>query len=241
VVTGGLDWAPIAQQFSVISPILVGMFPIYIVITVFCVTNVITAVFVEAAEHTSAVQESLKMAGVQEQRKWLKNVEEVFAVQDKDGDRAIDFEEWQAMFDNPRTRIFFEELGLDLTNVDSSDVIFRMFDFDGGGTIDIDEFAHALCHVRGNARAFDLHKTSRMVETGFQESKNQAKSLQRSLDQLCLRLEALTGTSRVDPSGCCGSMNVSPRSQSSVTAESPAGNPPTRKRSLKTRKESESC
>ncbi|CAK0869232.1 unnamed protein product [Prorocentrum cordatum] len=74
------------------------------------------------------------------------------------------------------TRASLEDMGIDMTFQHAS-LLFKLFDWNQDGHIDVDEFAQGVHHLKGAARSLDMYRQ-------FVELSRQISSLQRMVEQL---------------------------------------------------------
>jgi voltage-gated sodium channel len=156
-VTGGVDWGEVSDPLQNVSTVLVLTFPIFMIVTVFCVLNVITAAFVEAAARKSQEDEATALEHIAERKKWIKAISEIFDRHNKDASGSLGWEEFQEVVADWRTRTAFMDIGIDMS-FQQAKIMFRLFDWNGDGRIDINEFAQGVHHLRGCARSLDVFR-----------------------------------------------------------------------------------
>jgi len=72
--------------------------------------------------------------------------------QDKSG--SVTFDEMTQYFSDPSIRDLFRVLGLE---PDDMPKLFRLFDVDDSGEIQVDEFLEGCLRLKGDAKSIDLH------------------------------------------------------------------------------------
>lgn len=157
-ITGGDDWSSFADPLFEISPTMGIFFCLYIAFAVFAVLNVVTGVFVDnaiKANHQDA--DNIIMEQTQARKNHMDSVKAVFKRADKDNSNTLDWQEFQEHCDNPIVQAYFRQLDLDI-EANGAILMFEMLDFDGNGSIDIDEFIYGCQHLKGFARSLDLAK-----------------------------------------------------------------------------------
>ena len=75
-----------------------------------------------------------------------------------------------------KTRVAFEDMGLDIS-FEHAALLFKLFDWDGDGHIDVNEFAHGVYHLKGNARSLDVYRH-------FMELSRQVDHLQHKVNPI---------------------------------------------------------
>jgi hypothetical protein len=166
-VSGGVSWGELSDPMIEVSLIVVLTFPFFICVTVFCVLNIVTAAFVEAAARKTQEDEALALEHIAERRKWIKVIKDIFRRHDTDQGGSLDWQEFASIMTDWRTKTALENIGVDVS-YEQAKILFRFFDWDGNGRIDINEFAQGVHHLKGNARSLDVfrqfHKLSRQVD-----------------------------------------------------------------------------
>ncbi|CAK0898532.1 unnamed protein product [Prorocentrum cordatum] len=166
-VSGGVNWSELVEPLADVDLILVCTFPFFIGVTVYCVLNIVTASFVEAAARSSKDEQANALEIISERKRWIKDITDIFKRHDADSCGFLDFEEFSSIMTDWRTQAAFTDMGIDLSFQQAKD-LFKLFDWDGDGQIDINEFAQGVHHLRGPARSLDVFrqfmKLSRTME-----------------------------------------------------------------------------
>jgi hypothetical protein len=183
-LTGGRDWGELAKPFRHIHWMLVMCLVLYILIGVFCLLNLLTAVFLEAAQRMDDVTEHIYA-----KQDWTHGIKCFFisAVEDmskSNGDlspKRITRASFIKLMRSRTTAKFLEDNGVDLCFTDESRVgeLFDIMDEDGNGEVDVDEFVKNLYNLKGPARALDLkleHKKTVSLIRSLQTRLGNAKS-----------------------------------------------------------------
>lgn len=177
-IVGGVDWADVADPLMTLSTYLGFLFCFYVAFAVLCVLNIITGVFVENANRTTAQDEEMVMMEQMELRKqWFEEVKELFNAADKDGSGKLDAAEFTVQMQDLRMQSWLRKIGVQVESY-SATGLFQLLDFDGDGKLELDEFAMALQQVHGPARSIDLAKIN-------MDTKQIRKDVQR-LNELCI-------------------------------------------------------
>jgi len=180
-LTGGRDWGDVAGPFRHIHWILVCCLILYIVVGVFCILNLLTAVFLEAANRIDDVQEL-----VYKKRDWVAETSEFFlnaikniphtphtsaSLDSPDGSPRITEDAFIKLLSSQKNVKFLEEYGVDLFFRGRTGLreLFHIMDEDGSGTLDVNEFVACLYNLKGTATSLDLklenQKLSRLVRS----------------------------------------------------------------------------
>jgi len=140
--TGGIDWndatEPLHEYVSVwLSP----CFALYIAFVVLAMMNVVTGVFVESA---------LKSAKEDRDSTIITNMRDLFG---KDGNDQMTREDFLAMSMSAEMCDYFETLDVDPSE---AELVFRLLDADGDGTVDQTEFMNGCLKLTGPAKSLDI-------------------------------------------------------------------------------------
>lgn len=159
-ISGGNNWGVLVDPFiemgQLVGPISALIFSMYITFSVFAVLNVVTGVFVgnaQKAQETDTDHQILEE--INERSKHMTQVQQVFEAADADGSGELCWEEFEEAFADHRIRAYFRFLKLDIEG-NGPDKLFKLFDFDGDGLIDIEEFITGCTKLKGVARSLDV-------------------------------------------------------------------------------------
>lgn len=153
--TGGVDWGELADYLQDFSPLLTAGLCGYIVVVMFVVLNVITAVFVQAAFDQTKDPEEVLVETLRRRHRWLKDVTSLFAKCDLDHSGYLDVEEVIDMLGKNEGRGALNMLGIDADLLDFR-VLDELLDKDADGRVSLAEFAHCLQGLAGVARSSDI-------------------------------------------------------------------------------------
>eukprot|EP00812_Abedinium_dasypus_P008924 NODE_264_length_1725_cov_311.572455.p2 GENE.NODE_264_length_1725_cov_311.572455~~NODE_264_length_1725_cov_311.572455.p2 ORF type:complete len:290 (-),score=109.35 NODE_264_length_1725_cov_311.572455:329-1198(-) len=177
-ITGGLDWSYVSDMLFRISLPVAIAYMFYIVFALFCVLNVVTGIFVEAA--TASVQsdaEHQMVESVWAQTKMRQVMSDVFMEMDVTGAGKVSCAEFVKYVDDERVQAFMHCMGLDV-NTSNADAIFHLVDLDGDGGLDKDEFLDGVTHFSGVAKQMDMARVTHAL-----------RDVQRNQLQLMAKLE----------------------------------------------------
>lgn len=166
-ISGGGDWGEYSDSLFMISPIMGVFFCLYIAFTVFAVLNVVTGVFVDGAI-TSAQRdaESEIMSQTAERTRHIEDVRSIFKRADVDQTGSLDWTEFEQHFGDACVQAYFRRLQLDIDGEEALRDLWSMLDFDGDGSVDMNEFLDGCSRLKGNASSLDLarltHNQARM-------------------------------------------------------------------------------
>jgi len=178
-MSGGSSWGEVSDPLSKIHPVVTLTFCVYIMLAVFVVLNVITAIFVDAAARVSDDEATKIMENIQRKSVWIRNAKELFKVLDTRQEGWLEWKDINRLVTDERCQACLQEFGLDL-DFQSTQVLFSLFDSQGNGVIHQDQFARTLYRLHGNARSLDLARIHSTVA-----------SMNRSLREMNKRVDAM--------------------------------------------------
>jgi hypothetical protein len=178
---GGRDWGDIARLFWDVHWLLGLCLILYIFIGIFCILNLLTAVFLDAAQQVDTqTLVYAKADWVHESRKFfVKAMEGLPADQDDsfrrsslkaDGSEThhrISKSGFELLLDKAEIKAWLKDNGLDLfiLNDQRREELFSIMDADGSGYLSVDEFVLALYELKGAASSMDLHRALHMIRS----------------------------------------------------------------------------
>ncbi|CAE7259152.1 Scn11a, partial [Symbiodinium microadriaticum] len=143
-ISGGMLWKEALTPLSEIHWLLDLVFLIYIFCTVFCCLNVMTGIFVEAAQVTKKTDESVVQQELQKERKqWLADVAELFYRVDADSSGDVTKKEFCSQLYTERVQMLFRKLGIVSDGYTPSE-LWDLLDIAQSGAIVQADFAHAI-------------------------------------------------------------------------------------------------
>lgn len=149
-IIGGIDWADASEPLESVSPVMLFMFAAYIAFAVLCVLNIVTGVFVENANKFAKRNDEQALIDSLSDHNQFQEVSAIFKGADVNGDQEIDWDEFQVCLQDHRIQSYLKQNGLDIqtTSVNNVKGLFRLLDFDGGGTVDVDEFLLGISQLQ---------------------------------------------------------------------------------------------
>lgn len=164
-ISGGMLWKEALTPLSEIHWLLDLVFLIYIFCTVFCCLNVMTGIFVEAAQVTKKTDESVVQQELQKERKqWLADVAELFYRVDADSSGDVTKKEFCSQLYTERVQMLFRKLGIVSDGYTPSE-LWDLLDIAQSGAIVQADFAHAIRQMMGNGRAIDIYRLKKDIRT----------------------------------------------------------------------------
>lgn len=136
-------------------------FYLYISVAVFVLMNLVTAIIVDNALSHSRQDDQARIEQLELMRhKELEEMKSFFHLMDRDGDGGLDWDEFEAAFNDPRLSNKWKIL--DFHPGECRD-LFDLLD-DGDGNIETDEFFAGLKKVKGPAQSRDIVRVSKKVD-----------------------------------------------------------------------------
>lgn len=158
-VSGGIDWRDLTDPLMEISPLLAVLFFGFIAFAVLVMLNLVTGVFVDGAQR-------LREKDVQ--RSLVKGLHTIFREATGDIGEERGLYGWQSDFAEVITREDFRrgistpemQQLFDLLHIDAAEgeVLYRLLDRKGGGSLSCEHFVQGGLRLQGPARAIDLAK-----------------------------------------------------------------------------------
>eukprot|EP00931_Biecheleriopsis_adriatica_P104093 TRINITY_DN78832_c0_g1_i1.p1 TRINITY_DN78832_c0_g1~~TRINITY_DN78832_c0_g1_i1.p1 ORF type:complete len:631 (+),score=132.21 TRINITY_DN78832_c0_g1_i1:58-1893(+) len=187
-ITGGVNWADLSDPLVKNLGAGVGfVMCMFIAFAVLCLLNVVTGVFVESA---------LKSAKDDHDKYMLRHVRELFYEADLDESGQIGWTEFQKQLDNKHMLEFFHNIDVDISEAES---VFRLMDYDGSGSIDLDEFLNGCLNLKGPAKAID---TSALIF--------ETRSIARQCESILTQVSKLSEAEPVSPPSLPPAMPLTP-------------------------------
>lgn len=154
-ISGGISWGLLSEPLLRIHWSMVALFLLYVTTSLFGVLNVVSAIFVESALHsTKHYRDLLLQEKMHEKETYAKHMREVFNQIDVDGSGEINCDEMEHFLADENLRSYLEALEIDLVD---SRCLFKLLDHDDSGVIDINEFCEGCLRLKGEAKSFDIH------------------------------------------------------------------------------------
>lgn len=180
ISAGALDWYALAEPLGRVSWIAAVVFTLLIVFVNFGVLNVIIGIFVaNAADNLDP--DLVTLAELEQRAKFVGDMQFLFDECAGD-DGKITWEDYQTRMKVPEVQSFMRQHKLDAADKHE---LFQMFDLDGGGSIDLDEFIFGCLRLAGEPRCADVVSVLRM--THLIEEKLQKRNRGGSANSLGFR------------------------------------------------------
>lgn len=154
--TGGIAWEDCVKPLGDhTSGFYTFGFIVYVLITVFLVMNMITAIVVESAfssvQHYKGILMQEKAA---EKDSYVKHLREVFERLDHDHSGDINADEMAMLLQDPVLQQYLESMEI---NADDASKLFCLLDKDDSGSVSIEEFCNGCLKMKGEAKNYDIH------------------------------------------------------------------------------------
>jgi hypothetical protein len=201
-LTGGRDWGDVARVFWDVHWMLGLCLILYIFIGFFCILNLLTAVFLDAAQHVDTqTLVYAKADWVYEARTFFQKVladlpdESLRRISlGSDGSETharITKKGFFFLLDKAEIKAWLNKNGLDLFIVKDQrkEELFHIMDADGSGYLSVDELVLALYDLKGAASSMDLQRALHMIrslqeqmQVNFGRKRAEAKELAAGAD-----------------------------------------------------------
>eukprot|EP00927_Polykrikos_kofoidii_P000528 TRINITY_DN1018_c0_g1_i6.p1 TRINITY_DN1018_c0_g1~~TRINITY_DN1018_c0_g1_i6.p1 ORF type:complete len:602 (-),score=89.89 TRINITY_DN1018_c0_g1_i6:78-1883(-) len=163
ISSGGLDWHNALVPLYKVGAFWTFVFLLYVVVTVFCVLNVITGVFCESSIEAAKKCQDVAIDEILADREaYIRDAKKLFNSIDRDESGLIAVEDLLSEVLCPRSAAFFEFLGVRVC--DAYELVSLVCEDDTVG-IQFDDFIEAMLRLKGNARAIDIEKVLREERT----------------------------------------------------------------------------
>lgn len=208
VITGGEDWAIFYRALSNMEEFswMYKWFLIaYIVIMIFGVLNVITAIFVECSLSKAQADRELSVAAENHKTKAVMGeLMKLFHSIDDDSSNTLTWEEWSTFVARKDAKSLLALLGLD---AGKSAEIFNLVDVDESNEIDMQEFVLGCMQLRGGAKNVDietmLRANRKLMLKNAENIKRVDQNIQRFLEEASAKSDSILTEilSRLDNQG----------------------------------------
>jgi len=151
---GGRNWDGLLKSLRRVGWIYEVTFPLYVGFVTFAVLNILTGIFVDAAQQFSSMDRELVVElQVDKEEEYVKGLLNLFVEADTDKSGTLTWDEFMRHFEDPEVRAYLK--GMDL-NVTSAKKIFNLIDSEGKGEIAIQPFLETCLQLRGQAQVVDI-------------------------------------------------------------------------------------
>merc|ERR1712048_142929 len=137
------------------SPLMLFFFIGFTIFGSFAMLSILTGVISEGMmEKSSNRKEEMRFEEERRKREFVEQLRKYFRESDKDGDGTISREEFSDAL--PQMKSMFEDLGFQYSTADL-EVVFDLVDFDGGGSIELEEFLAGMASFTANVADLPMH------------------------------------------------------------------------------------
>jgi len=162
-LSGGISWEVLADELEVLGWLLRPLFTAYLLIIIFGVFNVLTAVFVERIMHLKQRDHNLaihnEMSLTQSFWRELKGLFEDHGLTDDD---MMDFDCFEANMNRVDVQMYLQTHQIDVTEAHE---LFMLLDSGNTGMISIDDFVFGCMRLKGHAKGMDIVLLYELIET----------------------------------------------------------------------------
>lgn len=136
------------------DPVMMGFFLVFVVFGSFAMLSILTGVISEGMiEKGNSHKEEMRFAEERKKQAFMHQLRSHFQDSDADGDGLLTYEEFQANITVMRE--MFEVHGFSYTEEDLN-MVFHLVDFDGGGTVELEEFLGGMTSFTANVSDLPL-------------------------------------------------------------------------------------
>eukprot|EP00928_Gymnodinium_smaydae_P100653 TRINITY_DN9926_c0_g1_i1.p1 TRINITY_DN9926_c0_g1~~TRINITY_DN9926_c0_g1_i1.p1 ORF type:complete len:592 (+),score=115.86 TRINITY_DN9926_c0_g1_i1:45-1820(+) len=153
-VSGGMLWGDVADLLHEVGYFYSGIFIMYIGLVLLSIMNLITGIFVDAAQQSGQQDRDMleeKQHKINEMH--AGHLREIFDEIDLDASGSIALDEFNGFVNDRRVVSYLDALGIDTSDATR---LFKLLDADGSGEIIADEFVEGCLKLRGEAKSVDI-------------------------------------------------------------------------------------
>jgi len=153
VITGGYDWADIAEPLKEAGEIYYFLFLLYVAALTFAILNILTGIFAdEAMKIREGDQDNVIYEEIRKNQTITKDIWKLFQTMDADHSGVITREEFKNHLQKRDVKAFFHTLEIDASNpTDLFDLLSN-----GEGEVGWDAFVNGCKKYRGSAKSIDI-------------------------------------------------------------------------------------
>jgi Ca2+-binding EF-hand superfamily protein len=162
------NWGPLCRLLiDNISEWFGVFFLIYRCVVGFAMLSVIQAVFIQQTMKSAQLDDDFVIQQKhREKEAYAAKLLKIFRKLDTSGDGLISRQEFSHLLESKDIRLLMSTLDVDVRDMDTArdlDALFKLID-DGDGRISPEEFVNGLQRMKGNARALDLVKLTKITK-----------------------------------------------------------------------------
>jgi len=172
-ISGG-DWGMMAAELIQYSGLYTVMWVLYVIMTMFCMLNLLTGVFVSVSSEVQSRSSQIRQK-INAEENFVRDMKDLFTALDTNNTGMLTPEEFSDCLQNDYVVAFLEGAGLTITDFRT---LFELLDYNHSGDVSIVDFIAGCARLRGPAKSMYLQKLLLQV-AGLERSLEQ---LQRQLD-----------------------------------------------------------
>jgi len=181
---------PNIEEYSLvmtINPYMKAFFVIFIIFGSFAMLSLLTGVISETMiEKSQQQKEEVRWHAEQDRMKFVEQLRRIFIEADADGDGQLSMEEFQAC----KAKIS-GALDIEGAEVDQDlDKVYEVIDFDGSGSVDVDEFLDGMVRAKSDLRTMHVMQLQYMVRKAQTDLETRIDSVQTEITQRVTSIEA---------------------------------------------------
>lgn len=156
-ISGGADWRDLVAPLEKISKVYVVAFSLFVIMVLFGMLNILTAIFVEATNKIADVDADLVInEHLDSEDSAIEHLRRLLASDGrnpKDPSTIITQEQFEAKLFDPSFRVQLKLLDL---NIFKAQDLFKLLSAEEHGHVGLDELVHGLMRLKGSAQTMDL-------------------------------------------------------------------------------------
>lgn len=164
-ITGGNDWANLAEPLKDVGALYYCIFLFYIAFMCFATLNVVMGVFVDQAIACGRLEADLGVEGMKEDIQLRKRLEAIFKSIDTSNDGEITLDEFEDCIKDKKTKAFFDQLDI---NVENGRELFELWSVvlghEATGNMNMEDFAKCINSIKGSAKSGDVRLLDQKTE-----------------------------------------------------------------------------
>eukprot|EP00927_Polykrikos_kofoidii_P017489 TRINITY_DN17971_c0_g1_i1.p1 TRINITY_DN17971_c0_g1~~TRINITY_DN17971_c0_g1_i1.p1 ORF type:complete len:701 (-),score=95.32 TRINITY_DN17971_c0_g1_i1:45-2069(-) len=175
-VLGGIDWGDAMSPLLSVNVILAMAFALYVSFSILCVLNIVTGVFVENANRmTAKSDEEVLVERLQLRKRYLEQARDI--IRKYHPNPFVNAHSFVGLLRRIEFQAILRKLDVQL-EAGTAESVFTMIDFDGSGSMEIEELMNRLDQLHGGAKSIDI---LRLMHT--------SKAIQKKVEALRVKLQ----------------------------------------------------
>jgi len=177
-ITGGIDWMQATTCLQEVSPVLKGIFGVYIFFVVIGVLNVLTGVFVERATELSGLDKDLVIQSqLKRNKQFLTEMTKIFHAADVDKTGTLSWHDFRDYLQDETVQAYLSTQQLDAFDART---LFDQLKHGERDEISMDDFLIGCQHLKGQAREVELIAVLQETRSINKKLRNQMHSQRNS-------------------------------------------------------------